>query len=131
MVKISEKGENVTFKIYENKITIHDYEDFESILVPEDTEKQNPEGSYTKKYQKHVPCSYGYESVYVDNRFSLVALLSQVKILLIVCLINKRKYCCGMMTNNFKEGLKKDEDFKNSMDCWICDNVFMLMVTLN
>ena len=28
-----------------------------------------------------------------------------------------------MMTNNFKEGLKKDEDFKNSMNCWICDNV--------
>ena len=36
-----------------------------------------------------------------------------------------------MMTNNFKEGLKKYEDFKNSMNCWICDNVFMLMVTLN
>ena len=85
---MSEKGENVTFKNYENKITIHDYEDFESILVPEDTEKQNPEASYTKKYQKHVPCSYGYKSVYVDNKFSLVALLShaQVKILLLVCL---------------------------------------------
>ena len=30
---------------------------FESILVPEDNGKQNPEESYTNKYQKHVDCS--------------------------------------------------------------------------
>ena len=33
------------------------YADFESILVPEDNGKQNPEESYTKKDQKHVACS--------------------------------------------------------------------------
>ena len=31
---------------------------FESILVPEDNGMQNPEGSYTNKYQKHIACSY-------------------------------------------------------------------------
>ena len=36
------------------------YADFESILVPETTGKQNPEESYTNKYQKHIVCSYGY-----------------------------------------------------------------------
>ena len=36
------------------------YADFESILVPEANGKQNPNGSYTNKYQKHVACSYGY-----------------------------------------------------------------------
>ena len=30
------------------------YADFESILVPEDNGKQNPEDSYTNKYKKHV-----------------------------------------------------------------------------
>ena len=30
------------------------YADFESILVPEDNEEQNPNVSYTNKYQKHI-----------------------------------------------------------------------------
>ena len=48
-----------------NKITIH-----VSILVPEDNGKQNPNESYTIKYQKHVACSYGYKLVCVDHKFS-------------------------------------------------------------
>ena len=46
------------------------YEDFESILVPEDNGKQNPVESYTNKYQKHIACSYGYKLVCVDDKFS-------------------------------------------------------------
>ena len=37
------------------------YAFFESILVPEDNEKQSPNESYTNKYQKHITCSYGYK----------------------------------------------------------------------
>ena len=33
------------------------YADFESILVPEDNEKQHP---ILYKYQTHVACSYAY-----------------------------------------------------------------------
>ena len=40
---------------------------FESILVPEDNRKPNPDESYTDK--DHVACSYGYKLVCVDNRF--------------------------------------------------------------
>ena len=36
------------------------YVDFESILVPEDNGKQNPNESYTNKYQKYVACCHGY-----------------------------------------------------------------------
>ena len=46
------------------------YADFESILVPEDKGKQNPNESYTNKYQKHVACSYGYKLVCVDDKYS-------------------------------------------------------------
>ena len=28
------------------------------------------EGSYTKKYHEHVPCSYAYKVVCIDDRFS-------------------------------------------------------------
>ena len=44
------------------------YADFESILVPDDNEKQNLNESYINKYQAHVACSYGYILVFVDNK---------------------------------------------------------------
>ena len=34
------------------------YADFESILVPGDNGKQNPNESYTNKFKKHVACCY-------------------------------------------------------------------------
>ena len=43
------------------------YADFESILMLEDNGKQNPDESYTKKYQI---ISYGYRLVCVDDKFS-------------------------------------------------------------
>ena len=49
------------------------YTEFESILVPENNEKQNQEEPYTKKYQKYIACSYesyGYKLVCVDDKFS-------------------------------------------------------------
>ena len=44
--------------------------DFESILAPEDKGKQNPEESYTNKYQKHIACRYGYKLVCVDDKLT-------------------------------------------------------------
>ena len=43
--------------------------------MPEDNRKQNPEDSYTNKYQKQIDCSYGYKLVCVDDKFSTVSLL--------------------------------------------------------
>ena len=62
---MSKKGEYVKFRNYERKIKspFIIYADFESILVPEDDGKQNPEDSYTNRYQKHIVCSYGSKLV--------------------------------------------------------------------
>ena len=46
------------------------YEDLESILLPKDNRKLNPNESYTDKYQKHVACSYGYKLVCFDEKFN-------------------------------------------------------------
>ena len=46
------------------------YAAVESILVPEDNRKQNPDESYSNKYHKHVACSYDYKLVCVDDKFS-------------------------------------------------------------
>ena len=57
------------------------YADFGSILVPEDKGKQNPNESYTKRYQKHVVCSY---VVMVINQhvliINLVSILNQIQV---------------------------------------------------
>ena len=65
------KGEYIKLKNLGRKIKspFMFYADFESILVPEDNGKQNPNGSYTNKYQKHVACSYGYKLVCVHDKF--------------------------------------------------------------
>ena len=71
-VKIPKKGENVKFKIFERKIKSPSmiYVDFESILMPEENGKQNPDEPYSKKYQKYVACSYGDKLTCVDDKFS-------------------------------------------------------------
>ena len=48
------------------------YLGFESISVPGNNGKQNPDESYTNKYQNHVGCSFVYKIVCVDDQFSKV-----------------------------------------------------------
>ena len=69
---MSKKGEYIKLKNVRRKIKspFIIYADFESILVSEDNEKQNPNESYTNKYQEHISCSYGYRLVCVDDKFS-------------------------------------------------------------
>ena len=97
------------------------YVDFdESILVPEDNVKQNPNESYTSKYQKHVACSYGTTCT---NKYQKHVACSQY---FIGSMIKKSKYCSNVMKKHFNKVLamtKKDnEDFENSTKCQICDN---------
>ena len=60
-IQMPKKSESAKFKEFERKIELPFmvYADFESILVPEDNVKQNPNEFYTCKYQKHVACNYG------------------------------------------------------------------------
>ena len=66
------KGEDIKFKNFGRKIksSLMIFADFESISMPEDNGKQNPNESCTNKYQKHVACSYGYILVCLDDKFS-------------------------------------------------------------
>ena len=55
-IKMPKKSESVKSKNFERKIKspFMIYADFESILVPEDNRKQNPNDSCTSKYEKRV-----------------------------------------------------------------------------
>ena len=46
------------------------YASFESILIPENSRKKNPNESYTNKFQNHVGYSFGYKVVCVGDQFN-------------------------------------------------------------
>ena len=105
------------------------YAGFESILVPEDNGKQNPKESYMNKYQKHIACSYGYKLAYVEDTFSKPIKTNSGKNSVYNFINNmtgESKYCTDLMKKCFKKELvmnkEGNEEFKNSIKCWICDN---------
>ena len=72
-IKMSKKSEYIRFKSNERKMKswFTTFAGFESILVPENNDRQNPNESYTDKYKKHVTCSYGYKLLgFVDDKLS-------------------------------------------------------------
>ena len=108
------------------------YADFESIIVLEDNGKQNPNESYTNKYQKHAACSYGCKFVCGNDKLSkpIKSYLGKDAVYnFISSMIEESKYCSEVMKKHFnKEPVmtKKDsEDFENSAKCCICDNAYV------
>ena len=61
-IDMPEKGTMLKFKNYQRseKVPFIVYADFESYIKPLHSCDPNPEGSYTKKYQKHVPSNFCY-----------------------------------------------------------------------
>ena len=128
------KGVYVTYKNYETKINspLIIYADFGSILMPENTGKQNSEESYSNKYQKYIAFSYGYNLVCVDDKFSKPfkkCFRKDAVYSFNNSMIKESKYCSEVMKKHFKKELvmtKEDNrDFKNSTKCWICDNDYI------
>ena len=130
-IKMPKKGEYIKFKNFERKIKLPFmiYADFESILVPEDNGKKNPNESCINKYQKHVACRYGYKLVCVDDKFSkpFKSYLGEDAVYnFISSIIEESKYCSNVIKKYFNKELvttkEENEDFENSAKCWICDN---------
>ena len=97
------------------------YADFECNL--ESTEVY--EGSYTKKYHDHVPCSFAYKVVYIDDRFSeqIVHTGENAAYEFIKAIFKEYKYCKKVMnkysTKNFVTSEEKEQLFQHSSNCWI------------
>ena len=128
------KGEYVKFKNYERKTKspFLIYADFESILVPEDNGKQNPNESYTNKYQIHIACSYGYKLVRIDDKFSQPFkrhLGEDAVYNFMNNMIEESTYCSDVMEKHFNKELvmtkEENEDFKSCVKCWICENDYV------
>ena len=106
------------------------YADFDSVFVPEDYRRQNSEEFYSKWYQKHAVCSYGYNLEYLDDKFSkpFKSYLGEDGVYKFFnSTIKESKYSINVMKKYLNEELviakKDDEAFENSAKCWICDNI--------
>ena len=65
------KSGSISVKNYFKQIPVpfKIYADFECLLNEVKSSDKNS-GSYTEKYQDHIPCSFAYKVICVDNKFS-------------------------------------------------------------
>ena len=85
------------------------------------------EGSYTEKYQEHLPCSFAYKVVCIDNRFAKPTVIYRGEIAayeFINEILEEYKYCKKIMKKCFNKNLIMAEEeehlFQKSNNCWIC-----------
>ena len=76
------------------------YADFEWLLKGCDVGVDNDFFSYTRKYQDHIPCSFSYKVVCIDNKFSKNSLLHRGKnavFKFIKMILREYNYCRSVM----------------------------------
>ena len=85
------------------------------------------EGSYTKKYQDHVPCSFTYKLVCIDDKFTKPIVVFRGEngaYEFIKAILKEYKYCKKVMKKHFNKNLIMSEEeehlFQQSNSCWIC-----------
>ena len=74
------------------------YADFEFLLKSVDCGVDNDCFSYTSEYQDHVPCSFAYKLVCVDNKFSKNVVLYRGKNAVkkfLMCIFKEYESCRG------------------------------------
>ena len=78
------KSGSIRFKDYLKQLAVpfKIYADFECLLKGVKKSDRN-NSSYTEKYQDHIPCSFAYKVVCVDNKFSKKVMLYRGKMQLV------------------------------------------------
>ena len=84
------------------------------------------EGPYTKKYHNHIPCSYAYKIVCIDDRFSkwiVVYRGENAAYEFTRAFLKEYKYCKKIMKKHLNKNLIMNEEeylFRQSNSCSIC-----------
>ena len=121
-----EKG-TIEFKNYFKQIPVpfKIYADFECNLKS----VESYEGSYSKKYQDHVPCSFAYKLVCVDDKFTKAIVFLRGKnaaCKFIEAILKEHEYCKKVMKKQVNKNLimsEEEEQFQSSNTCWICEKL--------
>ena len=119
----------ISFKNYFKQLPVpfKIYADFKYVLKEVKSSDKN-NGSYTEKYRYHIPCSFAYKVVCIDNKFSIKVVLYRGKDTVyrfIEAIINEYDYCKKMIKKHFNKNLimsaeEEEERFQLSNNCWIC-----------
>ena len=126
--------DSISFKNYSKQIPTRFkiYTDFECIFGPVSSKKvSDKNGSYTEKYQDHIPCSFAYKVACVDNEFSKDVVVYRGKnaaYKFIEAILKEYNYCKRIMKKHFDKNLVMSVDeekrFQLSNICWICNKIF-------
>ena len=80
-----------------------------------------------KKYQDHIPCSFAYKVVCVDNKYSKKLVLYRGKNafnMFIKSIFNEYGYCKKVIKKHFNKNLimsaEENEKLEMTNICWIC-----------
>ena len=80
-----------------------------------------------KKYHEHVPCSYTYKFVCIDNKYSKSIVVYRgvnAAYEFIKSILKEHKYCKKIIKDQFNKNLvmteKEEYLFQESNNCWIC-----------
>ena len=126
-----EKGV-IKFKNFNRQIPVpfKTYADFEYLLQNANCGINNDFFSYNSKYQEHIPCSFAYKVVCVDNKFTKDVVLYRGKnavFKFIQCIFKEYDYCKSVIKKHFNENLimttEQNEEFERSNICWTCGKV--------
>ena len=130
------KSGSIRFKNYFKQLPVpfKIYTDFGCILnaIPSKEVKSSSKnnGSYTEKYQNHIPYSFAYKVACVDNKFSKKVVLYRGKSAayrFIEAILKEYDYC-SKVTKKFNKNLimsaEEEEKFQLTNSCWICDKLF-------
>ena len=86
---------------------------------------------FTKKYHEHVPCSYAYKVVCIDDKYSKSIIVyggGNAAYEFIKSFLKEHKYCKKIIKDQFNKNLiitKKGEYlFQQSNTCWVCKKLF-------
>ena len=85
------------------------YADFECNLKT----VESYEGSYSKKYQYHIPCSFAYKLVCVDDKFTKPIVVFRGKnpaYKFIEAILREYQYCKKVMKKHFNKNLIMSEE---------------------
>ena len=103
------------------------YADLKYILKNVDNGTINNDISYTRKYQNHIPCSFAYKVVCIDNKYSKKNFLyrgTNAFNKFIRLILNEYNYCRKIMKKYFCKNLimsaEENERFEMTNICWIC-----------
>ena len=80
-------------------------------------------------YQNHVPCSFAYRLVRVDDKFTKPIVVfrgENAAYEFIKAILKEFEYCKKVMKKHFNKNLimsEEEEQFQSSNICWICEKL--------